>query len=451
MLFLPVLAIAIILYMCGQRILSLLIFFFFLFAGFQFVPETMFDTAFGFSKPLDFALFYIAILFVWGCFFYDNYIPRNKMTLLIAIYLSVILCLVLISKFVLGIGWGDIIRTSRYFFFVLSYYVLRRFSREEIEAVLKVLVFITAFQCLLFIAQAFTGHPLLTGAPKEENRQTIGIITRFYNLPKMIYFMLFYVVFSKPVRGILGYIIAAIMVISVFLTMHRSMSMVVIITLLLGTFLSMKNIKQFVKYIPYILIVFIPLAFVFAAQMSKKTISDLESVKNGDFVDTEDVELNDESSFLFRMAHFYERYQFAQEDKLYKYFGLGLMPEDSPYTSRKFDFNIGLENEKNGETVQLDTSDISWSLFVVRYGYVGTFVYMCIYFALVWHFFVRRKTDYSLPLMLYLLLIFGCSLTSDMLFNVYMLIFPMMLYDYTVRKETADATDELIKIPENVS
>jgi len=99
----------------------------------------------------------------------------------------------------------------------------------------------------------------------------------------------------------------------------------------------------------------------------------------------------------------------------------------------------------------LDTSDISWSLFVVRYGYVGTFVYMCIYFALVWHFFVRRKTDYSLPLMLYLLLIFGCSLTSDMLFNIYMLIFPMMLYDYTIRKETVDVTEELIKIPENVS
>jgi len=442
MIFIPILAIAILLYMMGQRMISLLLFFFFLFYGFQVVPLSLFETAFGFSKPLDFAIFYVIILFIWGCLFYDNFIPRNKMTLLIAIYLSLVLCLVVISKFVFNIQWVDIIRTSRYFFFVLVYYVLRRCKREEIDTVLKILIYITVCQCLLFMIQAFTGHPVLTGA-EEENRRTIGFITRFYNLPKMIYFLMFYVVFFRPLKGIWNIVFGTIMIVTIFLPLHRSMSMVVVITLLLGTFLSIKNLRQFVKYVPYILIVFIPLSIVFAAQVSKKTLSDLQSVQNGDFVDIDDIELDDESTFLFRMAHFYERFEFAQGKTIYKLFGLGLMSEDSPYTAQHFDFSIGLENEKNGKTVQLDTSDISWSLFVVRYGYIGTIVYLSIYFTLLCHFFVRRKKDVFLPVTLYMLLVFGCSLTSDMLFNVFMLVFPMMFYDYTLDEKSQDV--ELIK------
>lgn len=433
MLFIPILVVAIVLYMCGQRVISLLMFFFFLFNGFQIVPEEMFETAFGFSKPLDFAFFYVISLFVWGCFFYHDYIPMNKMTLLISVYLSMILCLIVISKFILGIGWGEIIRTSRYFFLILSYFVLRRCTRTEIDFVLKVLLVIVFFQCILFILQAFTGIALLTGA--EDSNKSGQLITRFYNLPKMIYFLLFYIIFAKPIKGSLWYVISGVMLVTIFLPMHRSMSMVVILALLLGVFLNMKNIKQLIRYIPYFLIVFIPLTVVFLAQMSSKTLADLQSVQKGEFIEVEDVELDSESTFLFRMAHFYERFQFAQDKPLYRYFGFGLMTEDAAYTSKKFDFVIGLDNEETGAVSQLDTSDISWSLFVVRYGFVGTLVYLSIFFILCYHFFKHRKIDYALSSMLYLLFVFGCSLTSDMLFHVYMLIFPMLMYDFTIDKK----------------
>jgi len=62
---------------------------------------------------------------------------------------------------------------------------------------------------------------------------------------------------------------------------------------------------------------------------------------------------------------------------------------------------------------------------------------------LLCHFFVRRKKDVFLPVTLYMLLVFGCSLTSDMLFNVFMLVFPMMFYDYTLDEKPRDV--ELVK------
>lgn len=104
MLFIPLLLLAIALYICGQRTYSLLIFFFFSFYGFQIIPDELFETGLGFSKSTDFALVYIFVLFVYGCFAYHDYIPLNRMTYLIAVYLAAILVIIGVNKFVYGIG-----------------------------------------------------------------------------------------------------------------------------------------------------------------------------------------------------------------------------------------------------------------------------------------------------------------------------------------------------------
>ena len=55
------------------------------------------------------------------------------MTYLIAVYLAAILVIIGVNKFVYGIGWGDILKTSRNYFFVLAYYPLRRVEKEEVD------------------------------------------------------------------------------------------------------------------------------------------------------------------------------------------------------------------------------------------------------------------------------------------------------------------------------
>lgn len=445
MLFLPLLLIAIVLYIGGQRTYSLLIFFFFVFSGFQIIPEEMFDTGLGFSKSQDFALMYIFALFAWGCFSYHDFIPLNKMTYLIAVYLAAVLIIIGVNKFSYGLGWTDIIKTSRSYFFVLAYYPLRRVSKQEVDRLFRILLVILLFQCLLFAMQVFTGKAILTGA---EDKTESRFLYRFYNSPRMIYFFLFYVILVQPVGKKYSRIAAVILLVTIFLPMHRGLSIIVIMTLILGYLLNVGNLMRFIRYLPYFLLFAIPLGIILLAQLGSRTMADLQMLRDGNYAemesadDIEDFEMDEESTFTFRVGHFMERYLYAQTNTLNKYFGLGLMPEDSPYTEHNFNFIMGLDNEEKGGIVQLETADISWSNFVVRYGYVGTVAYLIFYLGLTWIFFKNRKNKLALSLFLYMLLILGTSITSDLLYQVYRNVFILMLFDLAVIRKPEEKGEE---------
>lgn len=437
MLFIPLLLLAIALYICGQRTYSLLIFFFFSFYGFQIIPDELFETGLGFSKSTDFALVYIFVLFVYGCFAYHDYIPLNRMTYLIAVYLAAILVIIGVNKFVYGIGWGDILKTSRNYFFVLAYYPLRRVEKEEVDRLLKILLYIVLFQSLLFAIQAFTGKAILAG---EEDKSGGDLIYRFYNSPRMLYFFIFYTLFVQPLGKKYSTFAGTVLIITSFLPMHRSLIIMVILTLSFGYMLNVGNLKRFIRYLPYTLLVAIPLCFILFAQVGSRTISDLQMLREGNFAEIEDsdeienFEMDSESTFTFRIAHFMERYLYSKTNVMYEFFGLGLMTDDSPYTYNNFNFVIGLPDE-NGGIYQLDTPDIAWSNFVARYGYVGTVAYLVFYIGLAWFFFVNRKDKLSLSLLLYMLLVLGTSLTSETLYQVGRNVFVLMLFDFIIDKK----------------
>lgn len=437
MLFIPLLLLAIALYICGQRTYSLLIFFFFSFYGFQIIPDELFETGLGFSKSTDFALVYIFVLFVYGCFAYHDYIPLNRMTYLIAVYLAAILVIIGVNKFVYGIGWGDILKTSRNYFFVLAYYPLRRVEKEEVDRLLKILLYIVLFQSLLFAIQAFTRKAILAG---EEDKSGGDLIYRFYNSPRMLYFFIFYTLFVQPLGKKYSTFAGIVLIITSFLPMHRSLIIMVILTLSFGYMLNVGNLKRFIRYLPYALLVAIPLCFILFAQVGSRTISDLQMLREGNFAEIEDsdeienFEMDSESTFTFRIAHFMERYLYSKTNVMYEFFGLGLMTDDSPYTYNNFNFVIGLPDE-NGGIYQLDTPDIAWSNFVARYGYVGTVAYLVFYIGLAWFFFVNRKDKLSLSLLLYMLLVLGTSLTSETLYQVGRNVFVLMLFDFIIDKK----------------
>ena len=438
MLFIPILIVSIILYLSGKRILSTILFFFFLFDGFQIIPEKFFETGMGISKSTDFALLYIIILFIYGIINTKDFIPINKLALLLGGYLLFIVCLIGISYYTYHIPFVEIIRTSRYYLFALSYFVLRRLTKEEISSILKILFCIVIFQSILFTIQGFTGIALLIGA---ESHKSAKLITRFYNSPLMLYFFVFYGIFNNPFTGKYKYISALICIVCVYMPLHRSLTISFILILILGLFLKMGKIKQFINYLPMLLLCVIPLVAVMGAQLASRTMNDINSVTTGAFVDIEEIELGEESTLLFRIAHFYERYMHILEKPIETAFGSGLMAEESNYTNKKFDFIVGLENEKTGEIVQLETSDIAWSNLIIRYGIIGTLIYLTIYISIMIFYYKHRKVRYALSTFLYLLLLLFTSITSNQLYYVYMLVFPLMFFDMTLEKNNPNLTN----------
>ena len=438
MLFIPILIVSIILYLSGKRILSTILFFFFLFDGFQIIPEKFFETGMGISKSTDFALLYIIILFIYGIINTKDFIPINKLALLLGGYLLFIVCLIGISYYTYHIPFVEIIRTSRYYLFALSYFVLRRLTKEEISSILKILFCIVIFQSILFTIQGFTGIALLIGA---ESHKSAKLITRFYNSPLMLYFFVFYGIFNNPFTGKYKYISALICIVCVYMPLHRSLTISFILILILGLFLKMGKIKQFINYLPMLILCVIPLVAVMGAQLASRTMNDINSVTTGEFVDIEEIELGEESTLLFRIAHFYERYMHILEKPIETAFGSGLMAEESNYTNKKFDFIVGLENEKTGEIVQLETSDIAWSNLIIRYGIIGTLIYLTIYISIMIFYYKHRKVRYALSTFLYLLLLLFTSITSNQLYYVYMLVFPLMFFDMTLEKNNPNLTN----------
>ena len=436
--FIPILIVSIILYLSGKRILSTILFFFFLFDGFQIIPEKFFETGMGISKSTDFALLYIIILFIYGIINTKDFIPINKLALLLGGYLLFIMCLIGISYYTYHIPFVEIIRTSRYYLFALSYFVLRRLTKEEISSILKILFCIVIFQSILFTIQGFTGIALLIGA---ESHKSAKLITRFYNSPLMLYFFVFYGIFNNPFTGKYKYISALICIVCVYMPLHRSLTISFILILILGLFLKMGKIKQFINYLPMLLLCVIPLVAVMGAQLASRTMNDINSVTTGEFVDIEEIELGEESTLLIRIAHFYERYMHILEKPIETAFGSGLMAEESNYTNKKFDFIVGLENEKTGEIVQLETSDIAWSNLIIRYGIIGTLIYLTIYISIMIFYYKHRKVRYALSTFLYLLLLLFTSITSNQLYYVYMLVFPLMFFDMTLEKNNPNLTN----------
>lgn len=163
-------------------------------------------------------------------------------------------------------------------------------------------------------------------------------------------------------------------------------------------------------------------------------MNDIDKVSKGEYMDTEDIELDQESTLLFRFAHFYERFIETTETSIGSVFGVGFMSEGSKYTYNNFNFIVGLSDEKTNEIVQLDTSDIAWSLLILRYGIVGSIIFLSFYVYFIVFYGRRYNNPMALSIMLYLIFIIGLSITSDQLYYVSFFVFPLMYNDILYEK-----------------
>ena len=425
MIFIPLLFIGILLYLSGKRIASSLIFFFFLTDGFQITPLALFDTGIGMSKSLDFAFLYIFLIFLYGVFFYENFINQNKISSIIKIFCAFIIISIIVNRYIYGVAWSEIIRTSRYFFFVLAYYIFRRLDLNDINQLLKILFYICLVQCCIYAIQSVVGIPLLTGESESKIGQ-FGELNRYYNIPILFYYFLFYAIFNNPFKlKRKKYFSISIFFIVAIVSMHRSLIAPVFILPILGVFLFEKSIKKTMQYILVSIICIIFFGEIILSRFQENTSSDIELVTSGGFIEY-DNELSD-GTFLFRVALFYERWDYIMEANVFrKIFGVGFMTEDSHQTNSLFDFKVGLTDDEQ-RVVQLDTSDIAWVNFILRLGFLGTLIYISLYCYFLFFFYKNKKEDYLhiIPF-LYILLLLITSVSSSSLFHTWMII-PLFL------------------------
>jgi len=170
-----------------------------------------------------------------------------------------------------------------------------------------------------------------------------------------------------------------------------------IIAVLLGfayysTFVGRRN-NRFITIT--LLLLFIPLALRYVNKKAEITGSSHKNLEEIGYVLNQRSNMGnisgEDGTFSFRMAMLYERIDWLRDNPRYLLTGVGAMHEDSPKTLQMFNFSIGTYNKERfyGRTI-IESGDIAWVPIVLRYGLIGVFVHIMMFFLL---FNVSRKRE----------------------------------------------------------
>lgn len=439
MVFIALAIIAIILYVLEYKTTTLVIFFFFLTSGFYFIPSEILEIG-PISKGGDYAFFILFGLLTIDIIFVNKYLRPDNYTKYFILFFIFLCSCILYNKFILGLSISEIFRTCRYLFFWMSYFVFRNLSKKNLENLLRYLFIVAIVCCIFYILQILLGKNILVNDHQSITFFLGFKILRFYNQPDILPFFLFLGIYCNPYKGLIKKITTIILIIAFLGAFHRSGIGMFIVTILIGYILKLPLIKQIRITIGSLIILLFFLIFASHKIVSSQTFMDLKFVFTEDIAEHEfDMNDLDGATFAFRIAHLLERNEYIKETPLRMLFGGGLFPEDSKKVEKMFDFQIGLLEELTGETIQLDTGDISYSVLILRYGYLGAVLNLLLYIYLMISFYKKRKNKYAFSSFLFFILSFGVSFFSANLINPVTIILPLITYNIVKKQEECES------------
>jgi hypothetical protein len=411
--------------------LALTMFFFFVTSGFDLIPEEV--TKFGFfSKGMDYALIMLAFIVAFECVCdYQSFLRKDFLTkYLLFLGLFLIACIAY-SKVILHFEFAGIIRTCRFLFFWLAWFVFRKVDKQRLEQLMTLLFYVTVVCSVLYLLQLFFEESILNEGAVAKAKLFGMIFPRYYNHPAMLYFFVYIAIFRSPAKGLLQPITAAIMIIALLAAFHRSLIGFFFIALFLGLVLRLPRLQRIKVLAVGAVLVGTFVVFEGYRFVKSRTFTDIQHFMSGNLAEIEteiDIEELQQSTFTFRMAHLVERNMYLLEHPKAMLIGAGLIPEDAKGTSKMFNFDIGLTDDMSGKAVQVDTGDIAYSMFLIRFGYLGTALIMLPLILLTVYFYRHKDNPLGLQSFTYMVLVFGVSFFSANLSHPYTFLLPMLSY-----------------------
>ena len=367
---------ALLLYYKGEKISSLLLFIGFVTDAYQLIPFSLIELGFG-LKSYDYGLAYAFCVLLINQLLLRR-IPHYGLNRVVQLFLVYLIGTILYSHYMQSIGWGDALRSSRIYFLFLTPVLFADLTIDQYLRLRDRLLQVTLFVSTLFILQSLLQIQILNGYIGGEI-VSLGFmnVMRCYNLPYLGIYFFFYVMFNKEIQGRSKVIQLIILGLPIFLCFHRSLLVAVAFTVIFLLYVTQESFLKRFKHVMLSIMIAAPMSVIAAGFFAERGgIQDIINVINGNFQEVDYVEELAGQTFLFRIAHLYERTMYIIEQPMTTFFGAGWVHEDSPYTVNKFDFMIGLRDESTGDIAQVDTSDISWSPLILRLGFVGTILYV---------------------------------------------------------------------------
>ena len=446
MVFLALVITAIFLYIWDYKVTTLFLFFFFVTSGFNLVPEEITKFTF-FSKGMDYAIIMLFGIVVIESLFSKDYLKPDGFTkYLILLGIFLVVCMAY-SRFVMGLEIAGIIRTCRYMFLWVAWFLFRSLKKEQLEILLKGLFFITIVCAILYTFQILLDTSILNEGMVSQAEIFDMKFKRFYNHPDMLYFFTLMAIFHNPLKGTLKIVTAIILSVALIAAFHRSLIGFFFISLFVGYVLSLPHLKRMTIMTATAILLVGVVVFAGYKFVHSRTYFDIKTVLSGNILDAAeeiDIETMQQSTFTFRMALLMEKNMYLRERPLAMFIGAGLIPEDSKKIDSMFDFNIGLSDGLTGRTFQIDTGDISYTMLFMRFGYLGTALYLLPLIIMMVFFYKRKEDRYALFSFSFLILVFGISFFSSNLTNPINYLLPMICYHIIKKNEENIGTNVFV-------
>ena len=442
MIFVILAILAVVLYIYDYKVSALFIFFFYVTSGFNLLPNEIVDIGVPLTKPTDYAFFILLGIFLIDSIFVKKYLSLDIFTKLLLIFGIYMLLSIVYSKTSIGLSFSEILRTCRYLFFWVAYFVFRNLTKEQLQGLFKVLFIVTVIASVLYLFQNVIGKNILVKT-FDYKTSFLGIpMRRFYNQPSMIHFFVIIGCFCNPYSGIAKRVTNIILITALLGAFHRSVLGCFCITLIVGYIINLPRLQKIKVAVIAGVFIFIAAGFIAPKLVGSRTVKDLSTVASGDIANVEiNVEELSDATFTFRIAHLLERNEYILENPKSMIWGAGLIPEDSKKVDTMFDFKIGLIEELTGNTIQINSSDISYSVMILRLGYLGTFLNLLLFIYLMVFFYRHKDNKYGYASFLYFVFAFGVSFFCDNLLHPITFLLPLITY-YIIKRE-----EENVDIP----
>ena len=425
------LAIAIVTYIIELRRISLFIFVTFMLNGWSVLTDTVLGV-----KNFDLAFIYTIVILLLQIFYDDHpTIKDKKLRILIFIFFVFMLLNVNFSFEHYHFNFYQILQGSRASFLVLSYFFVRKYSKNDFLWLNNIFFYITLITSVLYILQVFFDLPVLPYDSENARRDQYTGILRFYNHPPLLYWYIFVTILTPHlIKSRFTFLSSFVFITALVATQGRIQIGTTTGIIILGVFMQnrLKSILGSILIGLFVISLFSDIIGArFEGQFNDSTENDIESIFSGGIQET----VNSGNAYnvgtlTYRLAWFYERALYMHDQPFsVKIFGLGLISDSQIETVEKiYDFSLGLR-DGDGNIMQLSTPDISYGNILTKYGYLGGILYLSIWFYLLLFFFKNRKeSDYSFISFLLILNMFLISLAGCAISNQGNIIFPFILY-----------------------
>lgn len=350
------------------------------------------------------------------------------------VFLVFLLCCAAFSNLYYGFTPYQILQGGRSFLLILSLPILARVRPWELQRIMEMCFWITVITSVLYILQIIWGRPLMPYDGDYLKDSSTGIV-RLYNSPALLtFFLIASFICPHFFPGNVN-IYRIIFFTALMCTLGRTIIFLTLFAVVLATFIAGRS-TTFMKTIVILGILFLPFMDMITQRIEKGgTRNDIVNVLRGGATDYG----SGDGTFSYRMAWFYERYDYMKNRPLgEKVFGLGLISDSQETVYRMYHFRIGLVGD-NGQVNQLSTPDISYGNLLTKLGFVGMFIYLSFCVCMAVFLFNNRK---KMPLLIIcstqLIIFFIGSVSSSALseprnFVIYFLAISL-LYKRKVKK-----------------